>query len=99
MSFFNKLSDWFHNTVIAATYDPAKNALVNAYNNEVNQNLSGLHSTVANIGGGLGNAIMSIPGVGKPLMNGLTALQAESKKVLAEAESMTPSQIADANAK
>ena len=97
MSFFNKLSDWFHNKVIAVTYDPASNALTNAYNNSFTKNLSTLHSTVGNIGGGLGTAVMSIPGVGNTIMNAFRSLQAESKKVLASAKSMTPNQLAAAN--
>ena len=97
MGFFNNISNWFHNTVIGATYNPAADAVTNAYNNSVTQQLGNLQSTVAHIGGGLGSAIMSIPGVGKPTMNALTSLQTESKKLLADAKSMTPAQIAAAN--
>jgi hypothetical protein len=99
MGFFNNLSNWFHNTIIAATYNPAADALTNSYNNSVTSQLGNLQSTVSHIGGGLGAAVMSIPGVGKPIMNSLSALQAESKKLLASAKTMTPSQIAAENDK
>ena len=97
MSFFNKLSDWFNNTIIKHTYDPAADILTQTYRNSVASNLGRLQNTVGNIGGGLGSAIQSLPGVGGPIRSAFSALQKESEIVLATAKSMTPGQIAAAN--
>ena len=95
--FFNGITNWFQNTFIKATYDPAADQLKQIYNNNVQSNLIGLKDTVASIGGGLGSAIMSIPGVSTGTSAALGALQNESQKLLNSAKSMTPGQIAQAN--
>jgi len=95
--FFNGITNWFQNTFIKATYDPAADQLKQIYNNNVQSNLIGLKNTVASIGGGLGSAIMSIPGVSAGTSAALGALQNESQKLLESAKSMTPGQIAQAN--
>ena len=96
-SFGSKLSDWWNNVVISATYNPAADALKQAFRTNVSQNLGGLSATVSNIGGGFGSAIRSIPGVGTPIMDALSALQQESEQLLEDAKHMTPDQIATAN--
>ena len=97
MGFFNTISDWFNNTIIKATYDPGADALKSLYRQNVTQNILGLQNTVSGLGGGLGAAIVSIPGVGTPIINGLNALKKESEDILAKAQTMTPDQIAAAN--
>jgi len=96
--FFNGITNWFQNTFIKATYDPAADQLKQIYNNNIQSNLVNLQGTVASIGGGLGSAIMSIPGVSSATTGALTALQVESQNLLNSAKSMTPGQIAQANA-
>ena len=96
MSFFNTIGDWFNNNIIKATYDPAADALKSLYRQNIAQNLQNLQGTVANIGGGLGGAILSIPGVGQPTIDALKKLQDESEELLKKAQSMTPDQIAAA---
>lgn len=97
MSFFNSIADWFNNTIIKATYDPAADALKQAYRQNVSQNLGMLQQTVGNIGGGLGNVIFSIPGIGDATKAGYEALRNESEKLLENAKNMTPDQIAAKN--
>ena len=97
MSFFNNISEWFNNTIIQSTYNPVADELKHLYRSNVTQNLNSLETTVANLGGGLGNAILSIPGVGPSVQQGLISLQKESEDILAKANSMTPDQIAAAN--
>jgi len=97
MSFFNTIGDWFNNTIIKATYDPAADALKSLYRQNVAQNIQNLQSTVSGLGGGLGAAILSIPGVGQPTIDALNSLQQESEDLLSKAQSMTPDQIAAAN--
>ena len=80
MSFFNTVSDWFSNNIIKATYDPGADALKSLYRQNVTQNILGLQNTVSSLGGGLGAAIVSIPGVGTPIINGLNALKKESEE-------------------
>jgi len=99
MSFLNTIWDWINNTIIKTTYDPAADALKQVYRQNISQNLGVLQSTVGSIGSGLGNAILSIPGVGEPVRNALSDLQKESEKILAQASSMTPDQIAVENDK
>ena len=86
MSFFNKVSDWFSNNIIKATYDPGADALKSLYRQNVTQNILGLQNTVSSLGGGLGAAIVSIPGVGQPILDGLNALKKESEDLLASME-------------
>ena len=97
MSFFNNLVDWFNNFVIKSTYNPAEEAKTQTYRNSVASNLSQLQGTVGNIGGGLGTAIQSIPGVGGPVRTAFVSLKKESEALLESAKSMTPGQIAAAN--
>lgn len=99
MGFLSKLSDWFNNTVIKATFDPAADELKQLYRNSVGEKMSSLKNTVGNIGGGLGNAVVSIPGVGNPIGDAFNKLKAESEKILVDAQHMTPDQIATANDK
>ena len=96
--FFNGITNWFQNTFLKATYDPAADQLKQIYNNNVQSNLIGLQGTVASIGGGLGSAIMSIPGISSATTGALRALQNESQVILNSAKSMTPGQIAQAHA-
>ena len=97
MSFFNLLSNWFNNTVLKATYDPASDALQSLYNQNVSTGITNLGTTISGLGGGLGAAITSIPGVSSATVNALNSLQTASQSVLSNAQSMTPSQIASAN--
>jgi hypothetical protein len=97
MSFFNNISEWFNNTIIQSTYNPVADELKQLYRSNISQNLNTLQTTVANLGGGLGNAILSIPGIGPGLQKALIELQNESEKILSKAQSMTPDQIAEAN--
>jgi vacuolar-type H+-ATPase subunit H len=97
MSFLNNISEWFNNSVIQSTYNPVADELKQLYRSNVTQNLNTLQTTVANIGGGLGNAILAIPGVGPSVQQGLIALQKESEELLKKASTMTPDQIASAN--
>ena len=97
MSFFNNIGEWFNNTVIQSTYNPVADELKQLYRSNVTQNLNTLQTTVANLGGGLGNAILAIPGVGPTVQQGLIGLQKESEDILAKASTMTPDQIAAAN--
>ena len=97
MSFFNTISDWFNNTIVTSTYNPAADALKSLYRQNVSQNLQNLQSTISGLGGGLGSAITSIPGVGQPIIDALNTLQHDSENLLTSASSMTPDQIAAAN--
>ena len=97
MSFFNSILDWFNNTIIKATYDPAVDALKQVYRQNVSQNLGMLQQTVGQIGGGLGNVITSIPGVGDASKAAYEALRNESEKLVSSAANMTPDQIAAKN--
>ena len=97
MSFFNTISDWFNKNIIQVFYNPAADELSQLYRNNIANNLSSLQKTVSSFGGGLGSAILTIPGIGKPIVNAFNALQQESSKLLNDAKSMTPDQIAAAN--
>ena len=97
MSFLNSIWDWINNTIIKTTYDPAADALKQVYRQNVSQNLGVLQSTVGGLGSGLGNAVLSIPGISDATHGALSALQHESESILAQAKSMTPDQIAIAN--
>uniref|UniRef100_A0A6C0D8F8 Uncharacterized protein n=1 Tax=viral metagenome TaxID=1070528 RepID=A0A6C0D8F8_9ZZZZ len=97
MSFFNSIAEWFNNTIIKATYDPAADALKQVYRQNVGQNLGMLQQTIGNIGGGLGNVITSIPGIGDATKAAYDALRNESEKLLENAKNMTPDQIAEKN--
>ena len=97
MSFLNSISDWFNKTILQNTYNPVADELSQIYRNNFSQNLNALQTTVTNLGGGLGNTITSIPGVGPATKTALSALQTESQNLLSQAKSMTPNQIAAAN--
>ena len=97
MSFFNSIAEWFNNTIIKTTFDPAADALKQVYRQNVSQNLGMLQQTIGNIGGGLGNVIFSIPGIGEPTRIAMEALKKESEELMEKAKSMTPDQIAEKN--
>lgn len=97
MSFFNSIAEWFNNTIIKTTFDPAADALKQVYRQNVSQNLGILQQTVANIGGGFGNVIFSIPGVGEPTRIAMEALRNEAEGLIEKAKNMTPDQIAEKN--
>jgi hypothetical protein len=59
--------------------------------------MSTLQQTMSSLGGGLGGVILSIPGVGKPTVEALGALQKRAQDVLANARSMTPDKIKEEN--
>jgi hypothetical protein len=99
MSFFNLLSNWWNNTVLKATYDPAADALKSLYNQNISTGITNLGSTIAGLGGGLGGAITSIPGVSSTTVDALNGLKKASQDIMDKAQSMTPSQIAEANDK
>jgi hypothetical protein len=97
MSFFNSIADWFNNNIIKATYDPAADALKQVYRQNVSQNLGMLQQTIGNIGGGLGDVLFSIPGIGDATKAAFGALQKESEDLIEKAKNMTPDQIAAKN--
>lgn len=97
MGFFDSIGEWFNNTLIKSTYDPVADQLKQIYRQNVYTNLTGLHQTAAYIGGGLGNALLSIPGVSKATSTAFNALQKESEALLSKANNMSPDQIAKAN--
>lgn len=97
MSFFNSIAEWFNNTIIKSTFDPAADALKQVYRQNVAQNLGILQQTVGSIGGGLGNVIFSIPGIGEPTRIAMEALRNEAEELMEKAKSMTPDQIAEKN--
>ena len=79
------------------TFDPTGDALKQVYNATFQNNMSGLQSTVANIGGGLGSFITSVPGISNATQGAFAALSTASQDLLKSANSMTPGQIAVAN--
>ena len=97
MGIFSAIGDFFNNIIIKSTFDPAADQLKQLYRQNVTANLGTLRNTVGNIGGGLGNAILSIPGIGPATMAGLSALQKESEDLLKKANNMSPDQLAQAN--
>lgn len=97
MGFFDSIGEWFSNTLIKSTYDPVADQLKQIYRQNVYTNLTGLHQTAAFIGGGLGNAILGIPGVSRATSSAFNALQKESEALLSKANNMSPDQIAKAN--
>ena len=74
MSFFNLLSNWWNNTVLKATYDPAADALKSLYNQNISTGITNLGTTIAGLGGGLGGAITSIPGVSSTTVDALKSI-------------------------
>ena len=99
MSFFNAIGDWFHTTFLKLTFDPAGDALKQVYRATFQINVNNLQSTVGSIGGGLGTVILSTPGVSDATRTAYANLNAASEKVLAEASTMTPDQVAAENEK
>jgi len=99
MSFFNAIGDWFHTTFLKLTYDPVGDTLKQVYRATFQTNMNNLQTTVGNIGGGLGTAILSTPGVSSATRTAYANLNAASEKVLAEASTMTPDQVAAENEK
>jgi len=97
MSFFNAIGDWFQTTLLKLTFDPAGDALKQVYRATFQTNVNGLQSTVGNIGDGLGNFILSTPGISDATRTAYSKLNAASEKTLADASSMTPDQVAAAN--
>jgi len=97
MSFFNAIADWFQTHLLKFTFDPAGDALKQVYRATFQNNLTGLQSTVGGIGSGLGNFIVSVPGISGPTKSAYDALNKASEKALEEANSMTPAQIAAKN--
>jgi hypothetical protein len=97
MNFLNSIAEWFNNTIIKTTFDPAADALKQVYRQNVSQNLGMLQQTIGNIGGGLGNVIFSIPGIGEPTRIAMEALRNETEELMEKAKSMTPDQIAEKN--
>jgi hypothetical protein len=97
MSFFNSIGDWFNNTIIKTTYDPAADALKQIYRQNISENLGILYQTIGGIGGGLGSVITSIPGIGEGTMAAFSTLQNEAENLFENAKNMTPGQIADKN--
>jgi len=97
MSFLNSIGDWFQNNLLKFTYDPAADALKQVYNASFQTNLGGLQSTVANIGGGLGGFITSVPGISDATQAAYGALDKAAQDALNSANSMTPGQIAQKN--
>jgi len=63
----------------------------------VTAGMTGLQQTLTSLGGGLGSVILSIPGIGKPTVDALAALQRRAKEALANARSMTPEKIKEEN--
>lgn len=97
MSFFNAIGDWFQTTLLKLTFDPAGDALKQVYRATFQTNVNGLQSTVGNIGGGLGNFVLSTPGISDATRTAYANLNTASEKALADASSMTPDQVAAAN--
>lgn len=58
-----------------------------------------LQQTLRGIAGGLGDVILSIPGIGKPTVDALNALKKRSQDTLANARSMTPEKVREENDK
>jgi len=97
MSFFNSIGDWFNTTFLKMTFDPAGDALKQVYRATFQNNLAGLQSTVGGIGSGLGNFILSVPGISGATRNAYAALNKASEDAVEAAKSMTPAQIATKN--
>ena len=97
MGIFDSIGNWFNNNLIKATYDPVADQLKQIYRQNVFTNLTGLRQTVSFIGGGLGSAIFSIPGVSNATGRAVTALQKEADDLLKKANNMTPDEIAKEN--
>jgi len=97
MSFLNSIGDWFQTTLLKLTFDPAGDALKQVYRATFQTNVNGLQSTVGNIGGGLGNFVLSTPGISDATRTAYANLNTASEKTLADASSMTPDQVAAAN--
>ena len=93
MSFSEKFSRWFHNTIIVPITGGAPTLAGNAQSSTLNT----VQSSVAGAGGGLGNALLSIPGVGSTFAAGLNAVSTGTSNLASAAESLTPSQIAAQN--
>jgi len=99
MSFFNAIGDWFHTTFLKLTFDPVGDALKQVYRATLQKNVNNLQSTVGSIGGGLGTVILSTPGVSDATRTAYANLNATSEKILADASTMTPDQVAAENEK
>ena len=97
MSFFNAIANWFQTTFLKLTYDPAGDVLKQVYRATFQNNLTNLQTTIGGIGGGLGNAIISMPGVSGATKNAYNSLNKASEAALEAAKSMTPAQIAEKN--
>jgi hypothetical protein len=97
MSFFNIIGDWFQTTFLKLMYDPAGDVLKQVYRATFQNNLTNLQSTVGGIGGGLGNFIVSVPGISGATKSAYSSLNKASEAALEAAKSMTPAQIAEKN--
>ena len=97
MSFFNAIGNWFQTTFLKLTYDPAGDLLKQVYRATFQNNLTNLQSTVGGIGGGLGNFVVSVPGISGATKSAYNSLNKASEAALQAAKSMTPAQIAEKN--
>ena len=97
MSFFNAIGNWFQTTFLKLTYDPAGDLLKQVYRATFQNNLTNLQSTVGGIGGGLGNFVVSVPGISGATKSAYNSLNKASEAALEAAKSMTPAQIAEKN--
>lgn len=84
-SLTNALNSFTSSTVNA--FDPTSSAMTS------------LQQTLSSIGGGLGDVILSIPGVGKPTVDALNALKKRAQDTLANARSMSPEKVRQENDK
>jgi len=59
--------------------------------------MNNLQQTLSGLGGGLGSVILSIPGIGQPVVDNLNLLRKKAEDTLANARSMTPQEIQNKN--
>lgn len=97
MSFSEKLTKWFTHAIFPSLSSSASESSSSAYNNTVDETTGGLVSGISGAGGGLGGALLTIPGVGSQLSSALATAQNDLSGAVGAASSYTPAQLAASN--
>ena len=97
MSFSEKLTKWFTHAIFPSLSSSASESSSSAYGNSVDATTGGVVSGISGAGGGLGGALLTIPGVGSQLASALSSAQHDLSGAVGAASSYTPAQLAASN--
>ena len=97
MSFSEKLTKWFTHAIFPSLSSSASESSSSAYGNSVDATTGGVVSGISGAGGGLGGALLTIPGVGDQLSSALATAQNDLSGAVGAASAYTPAQLAASN--